>query len=96
MSYFLKQKEYLSINPSKEVEIFFEKNLKENYDNLNNLLEKILLELKNNQKIEIYIKGYASPLYESNYNFFGFPWKNSKGLSHRHTLLHLNFDYPTR
>ena len=68
VSYFLKQKEYLSINPSKEVEIFFEKNLKENYDKLNNLLEKILLELKNNQKIEIYIKGYASPLYESNYN----------------------------
>ena len=68
VSYFLKQEEYLSINPSEEINLFFETRLKGNYERLNSLLKNILIELKNNEKIEIYLRGYASPLYDSNYN----------------------------
>ena len=50
VSYFLKQEEYLSINPSKEINLFFERRLKGNYERLNSLLQDILIELKNNEK----------------------------------------------
>ena len=68
ISYFQKKDLYLKINPSNEISHFFNFTLKENYNKLNDLLNKILIALENEEKIELYVKGYASPLSSDSYN----------------------------
>tara|TARA_B110000196_G_C20644383_1_gene430001 strand:+ start:55 stop:477 length:423 start_codon:yes stop_codon:yes gene_type:complete len=47
---------------------FFEMELKENFNKLNIILEMLLLDLNNKNKIELQIRGYASPLHNAEYN----------------------------
>ncbi|MBE50442.1 MAG: hypothetical protein CMP51_01995 [Flavobacteriales bacterium] len=68
ISYFQKKDLYLKINPSNEISAFFNFTLKNNFNKLNDLLNKILIALENEEKIELYVKGYASPLSSDSYN----------------------------
>ena len=68
ISYFKMQNEYINFFPDKNVEAFFKDTLNKNFHTLKLILEKILLELNNGKKIKIKIKGYASPLHNTNYN----------------------------
>ena len=66
VSYFLKQPEYEAYNP--ELSNFFENILKIQFNNLNNALERLIVELASGKKLEIQIKGHSSPLHDSDYN----------------------------
>ena len=68
ISYYLLKKNYLEINNRIEIEQFFEQTLKENYNKLNYTLNNLLRSLENGNKIEIHIRGFASPLHEKDYN----------------------------
>ena len=69
VSYFKKRSTYMKKNKNNvSVELFFEKNLKEGYNNLNILLSHLLDELEEGAIIEIQIKGYSSPLHDIGYN----------------------------
>ena len=69
VSYFKKRSTYMKKNKNNtSVEFFFEKNLKEGYNNLNILLSHLLDELERGAIIEIQIKGYSSPLHDIGYN----------------------------
>ena len=48
--------------------LFFSDRLKANFNKLNLILEQILSELSSGKRVEIQIKGYASPLHEKQYN----------------------------
>ena len=58
--------EYNKYNPN--LESFFEDSLKGNFNKLSIILFHILSDLKQGKKIELQIKGYASPLHEKQYN----------------------------
>ena len=62
------EKTYKKINKESEIQAFFQDSIKGNFNRLNSVLDKILIELNNGKKIELQLKGYASPLYDSNYN----------------------------
>jgi len=66
VSYFMKRPEYEKQN--KKTSVFFEEVLLKNFNLLNMLLEKLVHELKQGNKIELQIRGYASPLHNQNYN----------------------------
>jgi len=68
ISYYILKDEYQKINPSEEIDLFFETTLKGNYNKLNSTLDYILKSLQNGNKIELHIKGFASPLHEKKYN----------------------------
>ena len=68
ISYYLLKEKYIKINSNIEVEEFFEFTLKKNYNKLNSTLNYILQSLKDGNKMELHIKGYASPLHDKNYN----------------------------
>lgn len=68
ISYYILKDEYLKINPSIEIEDFFEKTLKENYNKLNSTLNYVLETLIKGNMVELHIKGFASPLHEKQYN----------------------------
>ena len=70
VSYYLKKEKYLEINPNEVITDFFEHSLKKNYNSLNSTLNYILQSLKSGKKIELYIKGFASPLYDEEYNIY--------------------------
>lgn len=66
ISYFIMKDEYEKKNTN--LDDFFEKILQENFNRLNQLLEILLFHLSNGNNIEIAIRGYASPLYNVEYN----------------------------
>jgi len=68
ISYYILKNEYLKINPSIEIEDFFEYTLKKNYNKLNATLGYVLNTLQKGNIIELHIKGFASPLHNKKYN----------------------------
>ena len=67
--YFFLKEEYIKQNKSPEkIQGFFDDRLKENFNKLDQLLLKIKSALAQGQKIELEIKGFASPLFEADYN----------------------------
>ena len=66
VSYFMMKEEYELENTS--LNNFFEDTLQKNFNCLNRILELLLVDLFTGAKIEIIIKGYASPLHDSEYN----------------------------
>ena len=70
----------MSKNPI--VKKFFSDSLKANFNKVNLILEQILSELSSGKKVEIQIKGYASPLHEKQYNI---------NLSQRRIMSLINF-----
>ena len=68
ISYYLLKEKYIKINSNIEVEEFFELILKKNYNKLNTALNYILQSLNDGKKMELHIKGFASPLHEKEYN----------------------------
>ena len=68
ISYFLMEDQYSVISEDLKVKKFFSDSLKANFNKLNLILEQILLELSYGKRVEIQIKGYASPLHEKEYN----------------------------
>ena len=68
ISYLMMQKEYVKQNTqSQEIQDFFNK-INVNFNKLDQLILKIKIRLDQGEKIELQIKGYASPLFESKYN----------------------------
>jgi hypothetical protein len=65
-SYFKMEDEYNKYNPN--LKSFFEHSLKGNFNKLNIIFSHILSDLKQGKKIELQIKGYASPLHKKQYN----------------------------
>ena len=69
ISYFYLKEEYIKQNNSPEkIQRFFDDRLKENFNKLDQLLLKIRSALAQGQKIELQIKGFASPLFKAKYN----------------------------
>ena len=69
ISYFLLKQEYMQNSSSAlSIEDFFTNKLQENFNKLDEVLRKIKKALASGQKIELQIKGYASPLFASDYN----------------------------
>ncbi len=67
--YFLMKKEYIQKSTSKPaIEDFFKNKLQANFNKLDEVLLGIKLALEQGQNIELQIKGYASPLFASDYN----------------------------
>ena len=58
----------MKINPSIEIEDFFENTLRKNYNKLNSTLNYVLKTLEKGNMVELHIKGFASPLHEKQYN----------------------------
>ena len=68
ISYFLLKQEYIQKNHSVDIEDFFINKLQGNFNKLDNVLLKIKSALETGQEIELQIKGFASPLFTSDYN----------------------------
>ena len=68
VSYYILKEEYLKVNPNIKIENFFELTLKGNYNKLNSTLSYVLQSLKKGGKMELHIKGFASPLHKKEYN----------------------------
>ena len=68
ISYFKMEEEYSNISRDPIVKKFFLDSLQANFNKFNLILDQILLQLTSGKKVEIQIKGYASPLYEKEYN----------------------------
>ena len=66
ISYFKMEDEYNRYTPN--LESFFEDSLKGNFNKLSIIFSHILSDLKQGKKIQLQIKGYASPLHEKQYN----------------------------
>lgn len=66
ISYFMKKEEYEMENPN--LNNFFERTLQKNFNTLNRTLELLLTDLSLGIKIELTIRGYASPLHHVEYN----------------------------
>ena len=64
--YYMLKEEYEKKNP--ELNSFFEDVLQINFNDLNNLLDTILIDLQKGQSIQIKIRGYSSPLHNEEYN----------------------------
>ena len=68
ISYFLLKQDYIQKSHSVDIEDFFINKLQRNFNKLDNVLLKIKSALENDQQIELQIKGFASPLFTSDYN----------------------------
>lgn len=69
LKYLKRKTKYLKKNRNKiEIENFFNITIDSNQENLNNSLEKISQSLNEGNKIELHVKGFASPLYKHEYN----------------------------
>ena len=66
ISYFNMKREYNKYNSN--LESFFEDSLKGNFNKLGIIFSHILSDLKQGKKIQLQIKGYASPLHKKEYN----------------------------
>ena len=68
VNYFMRLDDYSIYNDDPRINLFFEDSLKGNYNQLNQLLDKLLTDLNSGYKINIQIKGYTSQLADSIYN----------------------------
>ena len=66
ISYFKMEEEYTLYSPNSAV--FFEDYLKENFNKLSRIFADILVELRLGKKIQLHVKGFASPLHKKEYN----------------------------
>ena len=66
ISYFLMKADYEKQNQN--LNNFFENILQKNFNDLNKVLDMLLVDLSNAKYIELQIRGYASPLHNSQYN----------------------------
>ena len=66
ISYFKMEDEYDKYTP--DLESFFEDSLQGNFNKLTLIFAYILADLKHGKKIQLQIRGYASPLYKKQYN----------------------------
>jgi hypothetical protein len=66
ISYFKMEEEYDKYTP--DLETFFEDSLKGNFNKLTLIFAHILADLKQGKKLQLQIKGYASPLHKKQYN----------------------------
>ena len=68
VNYFMRLDDYPLYNDDPRLTLFFEDSLKGNYNQLNQLLDKLVTDLNSGYKINIQIKGYTSQLADSIYN----------------------------
>ena len=68
ITYFKLEDDYIQISQSNDVKQFFQDSLKGNFNRLNQILAHVEADLKSGKKIEIQIKGFASPLHNAEYN----------------------------
>ncbi len=66
VSYFKMKENYEMENP--KLGNFFNDILQKNFNGLNKILDALLIDLSQGNYIELYIRGYASPLYNKEYN----------------------------
>ncbi len=68
ITYFQKEDKYVKVAQDSMVNRFFSDSLQSNFNILVLMLDQMLIDLSKGKKIEIHVKGYASPLYEAEYN----------------------------
>ena len=66
VSYFKMEDEYNKYNSN--LESFFEDSLKGNFNKLKDIFSHVLADLKLGKKIQLHVKGFASPLHKTDYN----------------------------
>jgi len=66
ISYFKMEEQYNLYSPNSIV--FFEDSLKGNFNNLKLIFSNVLTDLKKGKKIQLDVKGFASPLHKKDYN----------------------------
>ena len=68
VDYYLLKNLYYDFNRNNQIISFFEDSLIKNFNKFNNLIDQIIILVKQGKSISITIEGYASPLFESLYN----------------------------
>ena len=68
VDYYLLKNQYYDFNRNNQIISFFEDSLIKNFNKFNNLIDQIIILVKQGKSISITIEGYASPLFESLYN----------------------------
>ena len=66
ISYFKMEDKYSLYSPN--LDVFFEDSLKGNFNKLRLIFSHVLADLKLGKKIQLYVKGFASPLHKKEYN----------------------------
>ena len=68
VNYFIKRDEYILKSKDSLINFFFEDSLKGNYNKLNELFDKLSIDLKSGNTINIKLKGFTSQLADTAYN----------------------------
>ena len=68
VDYYLLKNQYYDFNKNNHIISFFEDSLIKNFNKFNNLIDQIVILVKQGKSISITIEGYSSPLFESLYN----------------------------
>ena len=68
VNYFIKRGEYILKSQDSLINFFFEDSLKGNFNKLNKLFDKLAIDLKSGNTINIKLKGFASQLADTSYN----------------------------
>ena len=68
VDYYLLKNQYYDFNENNLIVSFFEDSLIKNFNKFNNLIDQIVILVKQGKSISITIEGYSSPLFESLYN----------------------------
>ena len=68
VNYFIKRDEYILKSQDSLINFFFEDSLKGNYNKLNELFDKLSIDLKSGNTINIKLKGFTSQLADTAYN----------------------------
>lgn len=66
IDYFQMKDQYMIQNKNNKA--FFANELQKNYNNLNKIFELLIKDLNNGRKLELQVKGFASPLHNQEYN----------------------------
>ena len=68
VDYYLLKNQYYDFDRNNQIISFFEDSLIKNFNKFNNLIDQIIILVRQGKGISITIEGYASPLFESLYN----------------------------
>ena len=68
VDYYLLKNQYYDFNRNNQIISFFEDSLIKNFNKFNNLIDQIIILVRQGKSISITIEGYSSPLFESLYN----------------------------